>query len=44
MIINEVFYKGKVLLPALKLNPELHEIIGIQTDVQRKQGTNRANY
>lgn len=37
MIINEVFYKGKVLLPALTLNPELYKVIGIQTDVQRKQ-------
>ncbi|MBQ0140414.1 MAG: LytTR family transcriptional regulator DNA-binding domain-containing protein [Kurthia sp.] len=37
MIIKEVFYKGKTLIPELKLKPEIHEIIGIQTDVLRKQ-------
>ena len=37
MIINEVFYKGRLLIPTLTLDPQLHEIIGIQTDVQRKQ-------
>jgi ABC-2 type transport system ATP-binding protein len=37
MIIKEVIYKGKILIPTIKLNPQKHEIIGIQTDVQRKQ-------
>lgn len=37
MIINEVFQKGKVLVPTIELNVKLQEIIGIQTDVQRKK-------
>lgn len=37
MIINEVFHKGKVLIPSIELIPQLSEIIGIQTDMQRKQ-------
>ena len=37
MIINEVFQKGKVLVPTIELTVELHEIIGIQANVQRKQ-------
>lgn len=36
MIINEVFQKGKLLIPTINLTPQLHKIIGIQTDVQRK--------
>ena len=37
MLINEVFHKGRLLIPTFELNAQLHEIIGIQTDVQRKQ-------
>lgn len=37
MIINEVFHKGKVLIPSIELAPRLSEITGIQTDMQRKQ-------
>lgn len=37
MILNEVFHKGKILIPSIELAPQLSEIIGIQTDMQRKQ-------
>lgn len=37
MIINEVFHKGRILIPSIELAPQLSDIIGIQTDIQRKQ-------
>ncbi|MER1959303.1 MAG: LytTR family transcriptional regulator DNA-binding domain-containing protein [Solibacillus sp.] len=37
MIIDEVFQKGKIFVPKIELTVQLQEIIGIQTNVQRKK-------